>query len=124
LTINLKCCLILNNLDDENHNDDEIEKTLAILIGLIAGVGLIIVFLSFLSKLCEKQRGMVLLHTFISIQFQPLLILNIYNVLFLNNVMQVVNKDSNRIEHLSLLFSGKLFVFWCSIFPFFAFNPL
>ncbi|CAL5215215.1 unnamed protein product [Lathyrus oleraceus] len=43
--------------DDENHNDDEIEKTLAILIGLIAGVALIIVFLSFLSKVCEKQRG-------------------------------------------------------------------
>ncbi|KAL5052509.1 hypothetical protein RYX36_033191 [Vicia faba] len=43
--------------DDENHNDDEIEKTLAILIGLIAAVALIIVFLSFLSKLCEKQRG-------------------------------------------------------------------
>ncbi|GAU33489.1 hypothetical protein TSUD_72500 [Trifolium subterraneum] len=43
--------------DDENHNDDEIEKTLAILIGLIAGVALIIVFLSFLNKVCDKQRG-------------------------------------------------------------------
>ncbi|KOM26844.1 hypothetical protein LR48_Vigan325s001600 [Vigna angularis] len=48
-----------NNNDDSNHNDDEIEKTLAILIGLIAGVALIIVFLSFLSKVCEKQKGMV-----------------------------------------------------------------
>ncbi|RDX69786.1 Cysteine-rich repeat secretory protein 12, partial [Mucuna pruriens] len=42
--------------DDNNHNDDEIEKTLAILIGLIAGVALIIVFLSFLSKVCEKHK--------------------------------------------------------------------
>ncbi|GMI75212.1 plasmodesmata-located protein 6 [Hibiscus trionum] len=40
--------------NDTNNNDDEIEKTLAILIGLIAGVALIIVFVSFLSKLCEK----------------------------------------------------------------------
>ncbi|XP_045825318.1 plasmodesmata-located protein 6 isoform X1 [Trifolium pratense] len=46
-----------SNVDDSNHNDDEIEKTLAILIGLIAGVALIIVFLSFLNKVCEKQRG-------------------------------------------------------------------
>lgn len=46
-----------NNNDDSNHNDDEIEKTLAILIGLIAGVALIIVFLSFLSKVCEKHKG-------------------------------------------------------------------
>ncbi|XLT62171.1 hypothetical protein HN873_018695 [Arachis hypogaea] len=44
--------------DDSNHNDDEIEKTLAILIGLIAGVALIIVFLS-LSKVCEKHKEMV-----------------------------------------------------------------
>ncbi|TKY60968.1 Cysteine-rich repeat secretory protein 12 [Spatholobus suberectus] len=43
--------------DDSNHNDDEIEKTLAILIGLIAAVALIIVFLSFLSKVCEKHKG-------------------------------------------------------------------
>ncbi|KAK7320068.1 hypothetical protein RJT34_04798 [Clitoria ternatea] len=43
--------------DDSSHNDDEIEKTLAILIGLIAGVALIIVFLSFLSKVCEKHKG-------------------------------------------------------------------
>lgn len=49
----------MKNADDSNHNDDEIEKTLAILIGLIAGVALIIVFLSFLSKVCEKQKGMV-----------------------------------------------------------------
>ncbi|QHO03438.1 plasmodesmata-located protein 6 [Arachis hypogaea] len=46
-----------NSNDDSNHNDDEIEKTLAILIGLIAGVALIIVFLSFLSKVCEKHKG-------------------------------------------------------------------
>ncbi|XP_022776458.1 cysteine-rich repeat secretory protein 12-like [Durio zibethinus] len=42
---------------DTNNDDDEIEKTLAILIGLIAGVALIIVFVSFLSKLCEKGKG-------------------------------------------------------------------
>ncbi|XLU58903.1 hypothetical protein S245_053551, partial [Arachis hypogaea] len=47
---------ILKGADDSNHNDDEIEKTLAILIGLIAGVALIIVFLSFLSKVCEKHK--------------------------------------------------------------------
>ena len=39
---------------DTNNDDDEIEKTLAILIGLIAGIALIIVFVSFLSKVCEK----------------------------------------------------------------------
>ncbi|XVF02896.1 hypothetical protein REPUB_Repub04eG0214400 [Reevesia pubescens] len=43
--------------NDTNNDDDEIEKTLAILIGLIAGVALIIVFVSFLSKMCEKGRG-------------------------------------------------------------------
>ncbi|XP_065857666.1 plasmodesmata-located protein 6 [Euphorbia lathyris] len=41
----------------DNNNDDEIEKTLAILIGLIAGVALLIVFLSFLRKVCEKGKG-------------------------------------------------------------------
>lgn len=47
----------LGYADDENNNDDEIEKTLAILIGLIAGVALLIVFLAFLRKLCEKDKG-------------------------------------------------------------------
>ncbi|KAJ4824619.1 Plasmodesmata-located protein 6 [Turnera subulata] len=42
---------------NDNNNDDEIEKTLAILIGLIAGVALLIVFLSFLRKVCEKGKG-------------------------------------------------------------------
>ncbi|KAM7276373.1 hypothetical protein ACFE04_018239 [Oxalis oulophora] len=37
-----------------NDNDEEIEKTLAILIGLIAGVALLVVFLSCLSKCCEN----------------------------------------------------------------------
>ncbi|XLS95376.1 hypothetical protein HN51_071384 [Arachis hypogaea] len=57
--VRLKSYMIVNILkgaDDSNHNDDEIEKTLAILIGLIAGVALIIVFLSFLSKVCEKHK--------------------------------------------------------------------
>ncbi|XWS34449.1 hypothetical protein CRYUN_Cryun21dG0039500 [Craigia yunnanensis] len=42
---------------DTNNDDNEIEKTLAILIGLIAAVALFIVFVSFLSKLCEKGKG-------------------------------------------------------------------
>jgi hypothetical protein len=75
-----------------------------------------------------ERYGFVAHLYFYAISISSNLILNIYNVLFLNNVMQVVNKecyvDSNRIEHLSLLFSGKLFVFWWSIFPFFVLNPL
>ncbi|XP_023872005.2 plasmodesmata-located protein 6 [Quercus suber] len=43
--------------DDTNNNDDEIEKTLAIIIGLIAAVALIIVFISFLNKLCDDGKG-------------------------------------------------------------------
>ncbi|GMI87609.1 plasmodesmata-located protein 6 [Hibiscus trionum] len=43
--------------NDTNDDDDEIEKTLAILIGLIAGVALLILFVSFLSKLCENGKG-------------------------------------------------------------------
>ncbi|KAB2097245.1 Cysteine-rich repeat secretory 12 -like protein [Gossypium arboreum] len=42
---------------DTNNNDEEIDKTLAILIGLIAAVALIILFLSFLSKLCDNGKG-------------------------------------------------------------------
>jgi len=42
---------------DTNTNDDEVEKTLAIIIGLIAAVALFIVFISFLNKLCEKGKG-------------------------------------------------------------------
>ncbi|KAF5737759.1 putative DUF26 domain-containing protein 1 precursor [Tripterygium wilfordii] len=42
--------------NDKNHNDDEIEKTLAILIGLVAGVALLIMFLSLLIKFCGKGR--------------------------------------------------------------------
>ncbi|KAL3830734.1 hypothetical protein ACJIZ3_019536 [Penstemon smallii] len=38
-------------------NDDDMEKTLAIIIGLVAGVAVLIVFLSFLSKLCDKKGG-------------------------------------------------------------------
>ncbi|KAK6119987.1 hypothetical protein DH2020_046275 [Rehmannia glutinosa] len=36
-------------------NDDEMEKTLAIIIGLIAGVAVIIVFLSFLSRSLDRK---------------------------------------------------------------------
>lgn len=41
--------------DNDNDNDDEMQKTLAILIGLIAGVALVIVFLSCLAKLCDRK---------------------------------------------------------------------
>jgi hypothetical protein len=85
------------HLDDENHNDDEIEKTLAILIGLIAGVALIIVFLSFLNKVCDKQRGMYafnfVAHLFLCNCNLFLKIKIKINILFLNYVMQVVNKE-------------------------------
>ncbi|XP_052206240.1 plasmodesmata-located protein 6 [Diospyros lotus] len=42
---------------DDNDNDDEVEKTLAILIGLIAGVALLVVFLSFCSRVLENKSG-------------------------------------------------------------------
>lgn len=42
---------------DDNDNDEEMQKTLAILIGLIAGVALVIVFLSCLAKLCDRKGG-------------------------------------------------------------------
>ncbi|KAL1201084.1 Plasmodesmata-located protein 6 [Cardamine amara subsp. amara] len=38
-------------------NDDEIQKTLAIIVGLIAGVTLLVVFLSFMAKSCERGKG-------------------------------------------------------------------
>ncbi|KAL3635951.1 hypothetical protein CASFOL_020498 [Castilleja foliolosa] len=40
-----------------DNNDDEVEKTLAIFIGLIAAVAVLIVFLTFLSRLFEKNKG-------------------------------------------------------------------
>lgn len=43
--------------NEDEHNDEEIEKTLAILIGLIAGVALLVIFLSCLRRLCEKDKG-------------------------------------------------------------------
>ncbi|XP_043808490.1 plasmodesmata-located protein 6 isoform X1 [Manihot esculenta] len=42
---------------NDNNNDEEIEKTLAILIGLIAGVTLLFVFLSCLRNACERGKG-------------------------------------------------------------------
>ncbi|KAL0446738.1 UNVERIFIED_CONTAM: Plasmodesmata-located protein 6 [Sesamum latifolium] len=41
----------------KSENDDEVEKTLAIFLGLIAGVAILIVFLSFLSKLFDSNKG-------------------------------------------------------------------
>ncbi|PKI36253.1 hypothetical protein CRG98_043365 [Punica granatum] len=58
-----KCYVRYSEGGDHSHdghgssNDDEIEKTLAILIGLIAGVALIIVFLSFLARVCDRGKG-------------------------------------------------------------------
>ncbi|XP_010556729.2 PREDICTED: cysteine-rich repeat secretory protein 12 [Tarenaya hassleriana] len=42
---------------NDHNNDDEIEKTLAIIVGLIAGVMLLVVFLSFIAKSCERAKG-------------------------------------------------------------------
>lgn len=39
------------------NNDDEVEKTLAIFIGLVAGVAILVVFLSFLSKALDHKGG-------------------------------------------------------------------
>ncbi|GAV66673.1 Stress-antifung domain-containing protein [Cephalotus follicularis] len=46
-----------NGGQDTNNNDDEIEKTLAILVGLIAAVALLVVFISFFRKVCGKGKG-------------------------------------------------------------------
>ncbi|XP_028115231.1 plasmodesmata-located protein 6-like [Camellia sinensis] len=46
-----------SNNGSNNGSNDEVEKTLAILIGLIAGVAVLVVFLSFLSKLAEDRGG-------------------------------------------------------------------
>ncbi|XP_013703724.2 plasmodesmata-located protein 6 [Brassica napus] len=42
---------------NRDNNDDEIQKTLAIIVGLIAGVTLLVVLLSFMSKSCERVKG-------------------------------------------------------------------
>lgn len=44
--------LKLNNADND---DGDVDKTLAIIIGIIAGVAGIIVFLSFLARLCDRK---------------------------------------------------------------------
>lgn len=38
-------------------NDNETNKTLAIIIGLIAAVALLILFITYLNKKCEKGKG-------------------------------------------------------------------
>ncbi|XP_059649693.1 plasmodesmata-located protein 6-like [Cornus florida] len=53
-----KCYVRYSERGDYSKSDDnDTEKTLAIIIGLIAGVSLIIVFLSFLRKIFEKKGG-------------------------------------------------------------------
>lgn len=64
-------CSLFVLLDHDNNNDDEIEKTLAIIIGLIAGVALLIVFLSFLRKLYDSGKGI----SFFCLSFLYVLIL-------------------------------------------------
>lgn len=45
--------------DNDDDNDEEIEKTLAILIGMIAGIALLVIFLSSIRRLCDgKGKGM------------------------------------------------------------------
>ncbi|KAK4784518.1 hypothetical protein SAY86_018886 [Trapa natans] len=48
---------IRSHAGDGPSSDDNVEKTLAILIGLIAAVALIMVFLSFLGKSYERSKG-------------------------------------------------------------------
>lgn len=44
--------------DNDDDNDEEIEKTLAILIGMIAGIALLVIFLSSIRRLCDgKGKG-------------------------------------------------------------------
>lgn len=73
------------NVVDTNNNDEEIEKTLAILIGLIAAVALIILFLSFLSKLCDNGKGNSISHFNLSFYFS-LLLSHHFHCLFLNKI--------------------------------------
>lgn len=49
------CITLFTDSHDDNNDDEEMQKTLAILIGLIAGVALVIVFLSCLAKLCDRK---------------------------------------------------------------------
>lgn len=37
--------------------DEEVEKTVVILIGVIAGVAVVIIFLSLTATMCERARG-------------------------------------------------------------------
>lgn len=46
-----------NGNEDSKGNDNETNKTLAIIIGLIAAVALLILFITYLNKKCEKGKG-------------------------------------------------------------------
>nr|GMD15402.1 cysteine-rich repeat secretory protein 12-like [Ipomoea batatas] len=61
----------------DDDNDEEVEKTLAITIGLIAGVAVLVVFLSVLSKLCEPKGNLALF------------LLNIYLLLYMHTYICV-----------------------------------
>ncbi|XP_042022273.1 plasmodesmata-located protein 6-like [Salvia splendens] len=43
--------------NDDDDDDEELDKTLAIFIGLVAGVAILVVFLSFLSKALDHKGG-------------------------------------------------------------------
>ncbi len=81
---NIWCCWWMYVEDDsnENDNDNEVEKTLAIIIGIIAAVALIIVFVSFLNKLCDTGKG-----TYIYI---TILLISLFSLLFFFLVWQSV----------------------------------
>jgi hypothetical protein len=68
--------------DDTNNNDDEVEKTLAIIIGLIAAVALIIVFVSFLNKLCEGGKGIYICNPSSSSSLFSLLLFSLFDQFF------------------------------------------
>ena len=70
---NIWCCWSMYVEDDsnDNDNDNEVEKTLAIIIGIIAAVALIIVFVSFLNKLCDTGKGTYIYNHSFGLSFQP-----------------------------------------------------
>ncbi|KAL8137522.1 hypothetical protein V2J09_003523 [Rumex salicifolius] len=67
--------------------EDETEKTLAILIGLIAVVAIAIIFLAFLRKLCDDQKGTYIRACMHAYNIQQQSILNVGEDVLLINFM-------------------------------------
>ena len=87
--------------DDTNNNDDEVEKTLAIIIGLIAAVALVIVFISFLNKLCEKGKGI-----YIYIYATPLLLHHFspsYSFPYLTSFLVFLLQVASKLQFLDII---------------------